>query len=371
MSGLAITVTTVKTQCQGDQLNSITFFDLSLLSSADYNDWWNTIDASASNLRVYDYNGVRKDCGTPLYFSKASKRGILIFSGDTTSSENLAYQLVVGYEGEDAIQSVLSASGIIMFLDTTVASGDIKDKTSRAIDWETYGDLPHVLYRQSGPLGVSLGLGKGTSYTNSGNIRSKANNVLNRDYNTTHSYLCLNQRYAYTSKEEVLLKTIIAGQQVGVWFEYSAAGKVNVFIQNTSASNNNSFYTASNVALNTNWHLVGYSYGGTGVATNNKIFYDGEVAFTNAANTLTATILSGGPAMIGYDATGGNLGPDGWIEFPMMFNKQIFDDQVVTLKNQMLTNSTFWTLGAQSVYNISSGANKSSFRFSSSFRIGL
>jgi hypothetical protein len=364
---LAAKITSNNALCFGDFLDSIAFYDLSVLSGATYDAWWAQVNAGGTNIAVYDYNGARRDAGTPLFFSKVNKTGIIVFCADTTSSIGLDYKIVAGITNVNGIESVLSKNSIIMFLDTTVASGDIVDKTNRALNWETYGLLSQVLYRQTGPLGVSLGLGRGAAYTTSGNIRSKINDTFNRDYNQQHSFLCMTKRYAYASKEELIFKTSIAGGAAGVWFEYGTNGALNAYIQNNSSTNNNSLYSAAGVGSNTNWHVAGYSYAGTGIATDCRMFYDGGISNTVAANTLSATIISGGPAMIGFDTTG-NLGPDAWFSFPMLFSKQIFGDQVKTLSNQMLSNSTFWTLGGVSNFSTGGGQSRLGIGFP---RIGL
>jgi hypothetical protein len=51
-------------------------------------------------------------------------------------------------------------------------------------------------------------------------------------------------------------------------------------------------------------------------------------------------------------------GPWSAYGFPMFFNRQVFGDEVKTLSNMMLSNSTFWTLGGVSNFSVGGGQSR-------------
>lgn len=350
MSGLKVRITSDKTKVQGAQNSTITFYDLSALSDAKYDSWWAIIDSTGSNLRVYDYLGARRNCGLPLYFSKASKRGILIFEGDVTTASNLFYDLVVGYDGTNAMTSVLTTAGVHIMLDTTVASGTITDLSSNAFNFVSTGDAGHIFYREVGPLGVSMAMSHGASRALSGEMASQSNTAFNFEWNQPFSFLMPYQHFAINDYD-VMFRYMIGTAKRGVEFFHDPTGKV-VLSVNNDASHIIDLVSNDGVVADTNWHMTGFSYSGNGLASACKLFYDAELSLFTQTGTITATILDPHPICLGYDTGTTAYGVNGWFEFPMLFNKQIFADQVVTLKNQMLSNSTFWSAGDVSNFSL-------------------
>ncbi len=116
------------------------------------------------------------------------------------------------------------------------------------------------------------------------------------------------KRLSLTAATRIILsKALASGTYRGWAFWVSSGHYVTVILKNTDVPNNAIHINTEATVLDTNWHLIGFTYNGSSSAAGVKIYIDSLLQATTVfQDSLTATIKTTQDVNVGARANGSN-----------------------------------------------------------------